>query len=160
MEKRDDELYELASRLVEEMGYALVCVRDLVERGRRIFRFYIDHARGIAVGDCHTASKEIAYLLDASFDFEGPYVLEVSSPGLEHALRTEREYVYFVGRKARLVLRRPIEGRSVIEGTITAAGSGKVSMKPEDGPELTIPLTEVSRGRLTMPDPGRGDEST
>jgi ribosome maturation factor RimP len=149
--QKGDELYELTTDLVQGMGYALVNVDDTVERGRRIFRFYIDHPRGVTLSDCEAVSREIEYALDADFDFDGSYVLEVSSPGLDHELRKEREYAHFAGRPARLVLREPLSGRNVIEGVIAGAADGCVRVGLEDGAEVSVPLESIARARLAIP---------
>lgn len=150
MERKDAELYELTRDLVEQMGYTLVKVDDVVERGRRLFRFYVDHPRGITVADCEAVSREIEYVLDADFDFAGSYVLEVSSPGLDHELKTEREYEHFVGRSARLVLREPVEGKTVVEGVIARAGEGRVNIELLGGTEITVPFAGIARARLAI----------
>ena len=150
MEQRGDELYKLARDLVEQMGYALVTVDDVVEQGRRLFRFCIDHERGITLSDWGTVSREIEYLLDADFDFEGSYVLEVSSPGLDHELKREREYAHFAGRPARFVLREPVGGQNVIEGVIAGARDGCVRIGLNDGAEISVPLASIARARLAV----------
>ncbi len=150
MDRRDEELYGLGRGLVEGMGYALVTVEDVVERGRRVFRFYIDHPRGMTLDDCGTVSRELEYLLDAELDFDGAYVLEVSSPGLDHALKSEREFAHFIGRRARLVLREALNGRNVIVGSLVGADSGEVRMESEDGAEFAIPIADISRARLVV----------
>lgn len=152
MAERDDELYGLGSKLVDGMGYTLVTVEDVVERGRRVFRFYIDHPRGITLDDCSTVSKELEYLLDAEFDFDGAYVLEVSSPGLDHALKSQRDFAHFAGRRARLVLREPMNGDNVVTGTLVGAGAEEIRLTSEDGGDLVIPLSNISRARLLVPE--------
>jgi ribosome maturation factor RimP len=146
----DEKLYGLTRGLVEGMGFALVDVDEVVQHGRRTFRFYIDAEGGVSVGDCQTVSREVAYLLDAEPELADGYVLEVSSPGLDHRLKKEREYVHFAGREARLVLRTPIDGRNVIEGVLGGAAEGVVTVTPSDGERLSIPLEDIARGRLTM----------
>jgi ribosome maturation factor RimP len=100
-------------------------------------------------------SRELAYLLDAAPEFDEGYVLEVSSPGLDHKLRKEREYVHFAGRKARLVLREPIGGESVVTGLIAGASGGEVRIATADGPERAIAIESIARARLVMDDPVR-----
>jgi ribosome maturation factor RimP len=150
MERTDEKLYELSRGLVEERGFVLVDVDEVSEHGRRVFRFYIDSERGVSLGDCAGVSRELAYLLDAEPAFDGGYVLEVSSPGLDHSLKKEREYVHFAGREARLVLRTPVEGRNVVEGVIVGAEAGVVHIAPADGEELSVPLTDIARARLSV----------
>jgi len=150
MERTDQKLYGLSRGLVEDRGFVLVDVDEVTEHGRRVFRFYIDGEGGVSLGDCASVSRELAYLLDAEPEFDGGYVLEVSSPGLDHRLKKEREYVHFAGREARLVLRGAAEGRSVVEGVIVGADAGVVRMAPADGEELSIPLTDIARARLSI----------
>ena len=150
MERTDEKLYGLSRGLVEDRGFVLVDVDEVTEHGRRVFRFYIDGEGGVSLGDCASVSRELAYLLDAEPEFEGGYVLEVSSPGLDHRLKKEREYVHFAGREARLVLRGAVEGQSVVEGVIVGADAGVVRMAPADGDELSIPLTDIARARLSI----------
>jgi ribosome maturation factor RimP len=150
MERMDEKLYGTTRGLVEGMGFVLVDVDEVVERGRRTLRFYIDAHGGVGLDDCASVSRELAYLLDAEPELSSGYVLEVSSPGLDHRLKKEREYVYFAGREARLVLRNAIDGRNVIEGVIGGADGGKVRIALEDGGELSVPLAEIARARLTI----------
>jgi ribosome maturation factor RimP len=149
VERIDERLYDLTAELVAGMGFTLVTVDDVVEHGRRTFRFTIDHERGITVEDCAGVSREIAYLLDDELALEARYVLEVSSPGLDHALRKEREYAHFTGREARLVVREPVDGENVLTGTILGAEKGSVRLDV-DGTEIVVPLENVSRARLVM----------
>ena len=149
MERIDERLYDLTVELVAGMGFTLVTVDDAVEHGRRTFRFFIDQGRGITVEDCASVSREIAYLLDDELAFEARYVLEVSSPGLDHALRKEREFAHFTGREARLVLREPLGGENVLTGTILGADAGLVRLDV-DGAEIPVPLANVSRARLVL----------
>ena len=150
MESMDEKLYSLSGGLVEGMGFVLVDVDEVVEHGRRTFRFYIDAHGGVSLEDCRTVSRELAYLLDAEPELAGGYVLEVSSPGLDHRLKKEREYVHFAGREARLVLKENSEGRNVIEGVIGGAEGGVVRITLTDGDELSIPLADIARARLTF----------
>jgi ribosome maturation factor RimP len=150
MKRFDEDLYHLTRGLVEGMGFVLVDVDEVVERGKRTLRFYIDAPRGVSLDDCETVSRELGYFLDAQPELLSEYVLEVSSPGLDHRLKKEREYVHFAGREARLVLKSPIDGRNVIEGVIGGADAGTVRVELEDGATLSVPFAEIARARLTI----------
>lgn len=150
MERMDEKLYSLSLELVEGMGFVLVDVDEVAEHGRRTFRFYVDAEGGVSVEDCKAVSRELAYLLDAEPELAGGYVLEVSSPGLDHRLKKEREYVYFTGREARLVLRDNSAGRNVIEGVIGGAEDGVVRITLTDGTEVSVSLADIARARLAF----------
>lgn len=148
MNRTDEELYRLTVGLVEEMGCTLVAVEDVVEHGRRIFRFTIDRPGGVGIRDCERVSRELGDLLDTEFNYDAAYNLEVSSPGLDHVLKRESEYAHFVGRPARLVLREPVGGKNVVVGTIAAAGPGRVTMATDEGEEITVPFSAIASARL------------
>ena len=150
VEQRGEELYELTTALVDGMGFKLIAVEDVVERGKRLFRFYIDHPRGITVDDCGSVSRELEYLLDAEFRFDGAYTLEVSSPGLDHSLKTEREFKHFVGRKIRLVLRGGAGGRNVVVGRLASADGDGICVESEGGERQTIRMVDIARAELAM----------
>jgi ribosome maturation factor RimP len=145
----DDRLFELTHELVRGMGFALVDVRETAEFGRRIFRFFIDHDRGISVANCGAVSRELAYFLDAEDPIEGAYSLEVSSPGLDHDLVTEREYAHFKGRAARLVLRTPVDGvGTILTGELMDASEGQVTIRHAERGEIRITLNDIAKARL------------
>lgn len=147
----DERLFELTQKLVQGMGFTLVDVRETTEYGRRTFRFFIDHERGVSVEDCGDVSRELSYYLDAEDPIDGAYSLEVSSPGLDHDLLREREYAYFEGRKARLVLRHPLEGvGNVLTGVLTGAGDGIIRVRHEEQGELRVKMTDIARARLEL----------
>jgi ribosome maturation factor RimP len=153
MQEIEERLFEQTRTLVEGMGFALIDVSESVNRGRRVLCFYVDHPRGVSVEDCGALSRELAYVLDADPEYDAGYVLEVSSPGLDHRLRKEREYAYFAGRPARLVLREPEEEGNVVTGLIAGASDGIVRITGSDGIERGIPLNNIARARLVIEDP-------
>ncbi len=149
MQRADDKLFELTLELVSGMGFKLVDVRDVTEYGRRVFKFCIDHARGVSVGDCQSVSRELADFLDAEGEIAGAYQLEVTSPGLDRDLLREREYEHFAGRRARLVLRGQ-GGGGVVIGTIVGAKRGIVIFKPDGAEQTEIRLADIARARLEI----------
>lgn len=148
MAKDNEQLYALARSTVEGMGYCLLAVEDSTEGGRRIVRFIIDHARGVTLGDCQVLSRELGYLLEGESGLEERYALEVSSPGLDRELGSEREYAHFTGREVRFVLREPVGGQSVLVAVIVGVESGGVRVRPGEGDELVVPFRSISRARL------------
>jgi len=148
----EERLFALAERVVGDSGFTLVDVRELRPGGRRVYRFTIDRAEGVSVSDCEAVSREIGYLLDGEDDLDENYVLEVSSPGLDHRLRKEREYEHFAGRAARLVLRDTAGAGAVLRGTILGAAEGRVRMRDGAGGEVEIALSDIARARLSIED--------
>jgi len=152
MAHRGEWLYNLTRELIEGMGYRLVDVRVSRRGAREVVQFFIDEARGVSVEDCADVSRELGYLLDAEPEFDQGYILEVSSPGLEHDLRREREYRHFAGRTARVVVGGGERKGDVIVGAIVSAGDGTVTLRSEGGEELSLSLADIARARLVIED--------
>ncbi|RLB25757.1 MAG: ribosome maturation factor RimP, partial [Deltaproteobacteria bacterium] len=89
----------LAEPVAEDLGFDLVDVEYVTERGKWILRIYIDKPGGVNVEDCAMFSNEIGDLLDVKEVISGGYVLEVSSPGLNRPLRKEKDFIWATGKK-------------------------------------------------------------
>src|SRR6266851_2322723 len=77
---------ELLEPTLNHMGYELYALEQSGQSGRTL-RVSIDHAEPITIEDCERVSRVAGPLLDNSRLIEGPYNLEVSSPGAERPLR-------------------------------------------------------------------------
>ncbi|MFX0211506.1 MAG: ribosome maturation factor RimP, partial [Candidatus Hodarchaeota archaeon] len=90
---------------LENEGFELV---DLVVRGKnssRVLQFFVDHERGITLDDCVHLNRKLSNLLDSEAEqIElGSYSLEVSSPGLDRPLKTEKDFQRNIGRTVSLM---------------------------------------------------------
>src|SRR4030088_2858159 len=82
---------------IKHMGYELYSLDQSGHSGRTL-RIAIDHSAPITIADCERVSRVAGPLIDHSNLIEGPYDLEVSSPGAERPLRNHGEYERFNGR--------------------------------------------------------------
>lgn len=108
--------------------------------GRESLRIFIDHPDGVGLALCERVSTQLRHLTEE-------YALEVSSPGLDRPLTKPGHYERFIGRKARVRLSQPIEGRRNFTGTIAAAGADSFTLTTEDG-TTEITLDRVHRSNL------------
>ena len=108
-----DQLRELLAPVVAGLGYQLWELEYLPRSGGGTLRVYIDAPNGISLDDCERASRAVSETLDAADPMPGNYTLEVSSPGLDRALRTREHFEPFAGERVKLEMVQPIEGRAV-----------------------------------------------
>ncbi|MEA2064665.1 MAG: ribosome maturation factor RimP [Gemmatimonadota bacterium] len=148
----ENELSELCEQLLSESGYELVGVEVAGLAGRRrTTRFFIDKPGGVTLDDCAGVSRMIDPLIEASGVFKGPYVIEVSSPGLDRPLVKPADYERFSGRKVRFRLARPLDGRRKFTGVLHGMDDrGCVMIELEGGQQVRIPLDLVSRSNLVF----------
>ncbi len=118
---------------------------------------------GVTHEDCALFAQDFGVLLDVEEMVPGSaeYVLEVSSPGLERALRSEQDWLRFQGFLVIAKLFTPVNGSKVVTGRMrfsggvvtldvsAAKGKGKRKKGVETPPEtVEIPLGEIERANL------------
>ena len=96
---------------------------DLVDievlRGRYI-RVIIDKMGGkTGIEACTFISKKIEEFVNIEEIVSGSYSLEVSSAGIDRPLRKKEDFQRFIGGRAKIITREPIEGRNVFTGTLS-----------------------------------------
>jgi len=139
----------IADRVATGEGLALIDVELKGGRSNPLLRVYIDKPGGVSHADCALVSEQISAILDVEDPFPGRYLLEVSSPGLDRKLAKPREFAYFTGRRARVVLRQPVAERKVLEGRLAGMEAGRVKLDLEDGGEIAeVELSNISKARL------------
>ncbi len=138
----------LSEPVVASQGMELIEVEFATERGRPILRFYIDKPGGVTLDDCQAISREVEGLLEVEDPIPGRYFLEVSSPGLDRPLRREEDFRRYQGRRARVRLLEPREGRRRFTGRISSVTSGSVTFLLEGGEQVELPLAQVAKARL------------
>jgi ribosome maturation factor RimP len=153
-----DSLIDTFRAKLDELGLELADLRIGGTPNRPLVQVRIewpvsDPARNVTVDDCGQASRALETWLDGDGRLGSRYVLEVSSPGLDRALRWPRHWARFVGRdvnatvaglgrlRARIVA-VPDEATVVLE-PLVAAG------RPRGTPR-TIRLSDVRDARLAV----------
>jgi len=145
-----DKIRAIAERVVTSEGMALIDVELRGGRTNPLLRVYIDKPAGISHADCQLVSEQLSTILDVEDPFPGAYVLEVSSPGLERQLTKPSDYQHFVGRRARLVLRRPLAQQSVCEGRLVGFEAGRVRLELGNGELLEVELSDIAKAKLVL----------
>jgi len=133
--------------VVSGMGAELFDARFFGCGPRSVLRVTIDKAGGVAVADCERVSFAVGTLLDDRDFFGGrPYTLEVSSPGIDRLLKTQRDFARIIGREAVLNLNAAVGGKRVIRGVIAGCEDGTVTI--DIGAEsVRVPLADIVSGR-------------
>ena len=139
---------------LEQFGLELVELRVGGTRSRPLLDVRIDRKdlQKVTVDDCAGASRAIEERLDSDPSLFGErYVLEVSSPGMERALRGEGDWRRFAGRKAN-VKSAALGGRVEVEivGVEDDAGAVRLRLRDAKGDEHLLGLAEVDEARLAF----------
>lgn len=118
---------ELLEPTINHMGYELYSLDQSGHSGRSL-RISIDHNEPITIEDCERVSRVAGPLIDHSELIDGPYDLEVSSPGAERPLRNHGDYGRFNGRRVN-VRYRSGESETVVEGQLVAVDDAGIAVQ-------------------------------
>jgi ribosome maturation factor RimP len=140
----------IAERVANSEGFKLLDVELKGGRANPLLRVFIDKPEGISHADCQLLSEQLSAILDVEDPFPGSYVLEVSSPGLDRKLVKPGDFVYFTGRRARLVLREPVENQKVLEGRLAGCEAGRVKLDVGEGGLKELELSNIQKARLVV----------
>ena len=120
-----DRLASLVEPAVAAAGYDLEEVAVSPAGRRRVVRVVVDADGGVSLDDVAEVSRAVSAVLDEHDDLLGsaPYVLEVTSPGVDRPLSEPRHWRRAVGRLVRV----PVDGRTV-EARVTGADAAGVEL--------------------------------
>src|ERR1019366_5036184 len=141
---------QMAERVATSEGLHLVDVELKGGNSNQLLRVFIDKAGGVSHADCALVSEQLSAMLDVEDIFPGRYVLEVSSPGLDRKLTRPSDFTYFVGRRARVVLKEAMGDQKVLEGRLAGFADGRVRIDLGDHGLQEFDLANVRKAQLVV----------
>ncbi|MBE3553991.1 MAG: ribosome maturation factor RimP [Thermicanus sp.] len=138
---------QLVLPILEQMGLELVEVEFTEEGKNRFLRVYIDKEGGVDIEECGKVSESLSKKLDEVDPIPYAYFLEVSSPGAERPLKTDRDYERAVGKGVHIETLEPVDGKKVLEGILLSTDPLTVKV---EGKEITFSKKNVTFARLAI----------
>jgi ribosome maturation factor RimP len=108
----------------------------------------LDGDHGITIDDCADLSRVLSKELDErAFFGDENYMLEVSTPGLDHPLRLKRQYYKNIGRSLKVKSKE-----TITEGRLKEVTDDKIVLEQETGSgkkkevkDIEIPFSEIDK---------------
>jgi ribosome maturation factor RimP len=141
-------------------------VYDIEQRGGTL-RITLDTPRGADAGVTLDVLSLASRLMSKELDQHDPipsrYTLEVTSPGVERALRTPAHFQREVGKVVAIRLANVEAEQRRVQGVISAADDDGVTIHAEDG-DRRIAYTDIDRAKTVFewggqPKPGKKQTS-
>jgi ribosome maturation factor RimP len=146
----DDRIRDIAIRVSEKNGLEFVHAEIAGAKKSLTVRIYIDKPGGVNLEDCSLVSREMETVLDEDDFIPDPYLLEVSSPGLERQLYSLDDFQKFVGRKAKVKTASAINSQSNFTGRITAIEGDEIVFDDKTAGSVRIPFGRVAKANLRV----------
>ncbi|MBE5742257.1 MAG: ribosome maturation factor RimP [Clostridiales bacterium] len=142
--KSVEEITSAITSLADSMGIEIVEVETKITKSPYI-TVYIDTENGVDLDTCerfHNAIDPVLDDLDPSFG--ATYTLNVSSPGLDRPLKTDRDFQKRIGKDVEVKLFAPLKGKKSFECKLVSYDGNNVVLN--DGlEEFKLPLNRIAK---------------
>jgi len=139
-------LTELLEPAATAQGFELVAVEQAGGRGTPVLRVLLDREGGITLDAVASANEWISALLDEEDPFNGPYTLEISSPGVDRPLVKREDYARFVGETVSLKVTTG-DKRKSWTGVLLGIEGDLIALDVE-GERVIVEFDTVQKARL------------
>ena len=100
--------------------------------------------------DCEAISRYLSEKLDEADPIKQNYYLEVSSPGMDRPLISDRDFERFMGSMVEVKLYKALDGSKFYTGMLTGYENGAVTIKDEKGKEITLQKNDAAKINLAV----------
>ncbi len=134
---------KLAQPILDRNGFELIDCEYVKIGQEYTLTLYIDKPGGIMLDDCELVSRELDALLDNADPIENEYILSVSSPGLDRALKTEKDFQRNMGKKIFIKTYRAVDKKKEHIAVLKAYDDDTVTVEM-DKKELRFNRSEIA----------------
>jgi len=135
---------KIVTKAVNKLGVELVDVEFVLENKKRYLRIYIYKKNGVSMDDCTNVHNEVNKEIEESINYEKEYILEISSPGYDRALKSQTDFDRYIGEIINIHLYAPINGKKEYEGKLIGYNNGIVTINIENE-ELEFEVEKTSK---------------
>ena len=150
----DSRVLAIADPIAKDLGLRIVRVRVMGGK-KSIVQIMAERVSDgqMSVDNCADLSRTLSSAMEVEDPIHDPYVLEVSSPGLDRPLTSLEDFETYKGFLARLELDRFVEGRKRFRGQIAGYEGDNIEIDL-DGEEdrAEIPFAWISDAKLLITD--------
>ncbi len=133
MSKISEQIEKFIEPIVTELGYEIVEVEFAKKHNGDNLTVFIDKAEGyIDITDCEKVHNAIDEPLDELDPTMGkPYTLNVSSPGIDRAIVTDKDYSRNLNQMLEVKLFQAIEKKKIFIGKLLSFDESMIELETE-----------------------------
>lgn len=136
---------ENLTQIIEDLGYELVEIEYIKKADGMNLTFYIDNTDGIKIEDCEKVSRTIDPILEELNPTDDvPYILNVSSPGLDRPIKTDRDLQRNIQKEILITLFSKIDGNKKFQGNLEKFDDEFVYIRDKKEKEYKIERKQIA----------------
>ena len=146
--KVEESVMQLVAPAAAQLGYTVVDVEYVKKRGEESeLVIYIDKEGGVDLDDCEACSMAIDPLIDAADPIEEPYILCVSSPGIDRPLKRPEDFARHLNEKVDVKLYDKRAGKKEWIVTLRGYDEKAISLETDKGEAWELELAKIAQIR-------------
>lgn len=135
MSKISEEVERFLSKIVEANGCEIVDVEFAKKYNGDNLTVFIDKLGGVNIDDCERVHKAIDEPLDELDPTMGkPYILNVSSPGIDRPIVTDKDFSRNIGEILEVKLFQAISKKKIFVGTLISFDENEIELEIDNKP--------------------------
>ena len=142
-----EKIESLIQPVISEFGAVMVDLAVKYGAGQTHVEILADKPQGgITMGECAALNSQISKLIEGHQLIAESYTVEVSSPGLDRPLRTQKDFQRVINQPIICFLSQPVDGRIEYSGKLISVENGCIVLE-QNGLKQEIPLGSINKGK-------------
>ena len=149
IENTKRQIQHIVSPLLEQDGYEFVELEYRREHTGWVVRLFVDKDGGITIDDCARISRSVGDVLEVKDIIPTAYTLEISSPGLDRPLKSEKDFKRAIDNRVDVLTTESVDGKNSFKGLLTRVDRGVIYLECNGG-SYQIPLKKIVKARFDI----------
>lgn len=145
MGKVAEQVYALVNPIAERFGLEVLEVLYEKKYDGMNLTIVIDKDGGVSIDDCERLHRAIDEPLDELDPIDCSYTLNVSSPGLDRPLKTERDYKRNFNKKISVKLYKPLDGKKNYDGILIGYDEDTFTIELSSGKTVLLNKKDAAK---------------
>lgn len=145
-----EKVKELLEPILSYEGIELVDIEVKKQKNGHLLRIFIYKEGGIKLDDCENVSEQLSRILEVEDIFPGKYVLEVSSPGLDRPLKTQKDFKRCIGELVNVEIDEDEKKSRIFGKVIDVTDSSVVLETKKEKKSLEISFEKILNASIEI----------
>lgn len=145
----DSAVESAIEEVVTGLGYELYELKYFSAGGTRVMRVFVDTATGVTLEGCAAVSRAISEYLDEKDFGNVAYTLEVSSPGIDRTLTSQKDFQRMLGKYVQVRYRNESKKQRKVSGELKGVTEEALLIGCDSG-DVEVPFLTVLSGKVIV----------